>query len=238
MSEKLAVVEKQNHNLVAAVSHELRSPLARIRVTAEAMELAPVETDVQSQSRAICIEVDQMDCMVSDLLQSARMHIGPNRLNDSVIDLCELLPDIVQRYRVTSGSARAPLKFETQLSTLEMTIDAELLTQAITNLIDNAKTATQNGAEIIVRLTKTDRHGIIEIIDWGVGIDNDQQKVIFDQFYRIDPSRSRNTGGVGLGLTIVKQIVFAHGGAIELYSQPGKGSTFRVLLPLPAESQS
>jgi signal transduction histidine kinase len=232
MSQQLAEVEKQNYNLIAGVSHELRSPLTRIRVNAEQMELSPTTTDVQSHSKAICSEVDQLNLMVNNLLQSAKMRIEPQKLDLRTIDLCKFLPDIIQRYMVIAEPRKIQFNYKTKLSSLIMTIDPGLLTQAITNLIDNAITATQNGSAVSICLSQNDQHCIIEVNDKGPGINDDQQKLIFDQFYRIDPSRSRNTGGVGLGLTIVKQIISAHKGDIELYSQLGRGSTFRLLLPL------
>jgi len=232
MSQQLAEVEQQNHNLIAGVSHELRSPLARIRVNAEQLLLTPDTVNLQTNCETICHEVDQLDTMVSDLLQAAKMHIEPMVLQRATIDVSELLTQLVQRYQPMAKINAVELTYVSTLSSLPLAIDPQRLSQAITNLIDNAITAVPVNGVIDVRLSQTNQDAIIDIQDNGLGIDPAYQKLIFERFYRVDASRDRKTGGVGLGLTLVKQIIQTHYGTIELTSQPGKGSTFRIKLPI------
>jgi len=232
MSQQLAETEQQNHNLIAAVSHELRSPLARIRVNAEQILLTPDTIDSQANCETICHEVDQLDAMVSDLLQAAKMHIEPMTLQLTTSDVSELLSQLIQRYQPMAKANGVELRYVTTLSSLLLPIDPQRLSQAITNLIDNAITAVPANGFIKVSLSQTDQEAMIEIQDNGPGIDPAYQKLIFERFYRVDASRDRKTGGVGLGLTLVKQIIQAHYGTIELASQPGKGSTFCIQLPI------
>jgi len=233
MSQQLAEAEKQNHNLIAGVSHELKSPLTRIRVNAEQLTLSsPNPTDIVTRSQTICEDVDHLDSIVNDLLSSTRMRIEPVSLKTEALDICLFLKKIVRLYDKMEKLNGVHIQYHSTVSRLIMNIDKRLIKQALTNLIDNALTAVKKNGTIVVGLRDEDNHCIIEVTDDGPGIEKQYQKLIFDRFYRIDPSRHRGTGGVGLGLTIVKQIIEAHNGEIELKSDPGKGSVFRISIPL------
>lgn len=232
MSQQLAEVEKQNHNLIAGVSHELRSPLTRIRVNAEQLELSHNPADVESHSQAICKDVDHLDAIVSDLLNTAKMRIEPLAPHQESVEVCSLLKDIVQRYKSMERAKQIQIDYESYLTTLAINIDKHLFIQMVTNIIDNAVTSIGENGRILVHLQRHLDFCIIDIKDNGPGIEERHHKLIFERFYRIDPSRNRRTGGVGLGLTIVKQIIDAHHGRIELHSKPGEGSTFRIYLPV------
>jgi two-component system phosphate regulon sensor histidine kinase PhoR len=110
--------------------------------------------------------------------------------------------------------------------------DREKLTQVLTNLIDNALTFTPPGGRVEVRLRRRPDGVELAVADTGAGIPAEDLPHIFERFYRADPSRARDTGGFGIGLSIVREIVRAHGGKVEADSAPGRGSEFRVLLPL------
>ena len=119
---------------------------------------------------------------------------------------------------------------------IEMMGDEESLCQVVSNLLDNALKYTPEGGRVWVRLERQDNESVIEVQDTGIGIEPQDQERIFERFYRVDKARSRELGGTGLGLCIVKHIVIAHGGRVAVSSVPGTGSTFRVMLPFSSVS--
>jgi len=110
-------------------------------------------------------------------------------------------------------------------------VDSERMTQVIINLLTNAIKYTQPKGIINIEFSETDHEVVMDVVDNGSGIPKDELPYIFERFYRADKSRNRSTGGTGIGLTIVKSIVMAHGGSIEVHSEVGIGSTFTVILP-------
>jgi signal transduction histidine kinase len=233
MAGRLERLVRTERELLANVSHELRTPLARIRV---ALELA-AEGD-QARARRYLSEIDadlsELERMVTDVLQAARLDQagGDLPLRREPVDLAALLADATARFR--EARPGRTLELDAGCDGLRLDADPALLRRALDNLLDNA--AKYSGEETVVRLEARRDGGtmIIAVTDRGIGIEPADLPRLFTPFFRTDRSRTRATGGVGLGLALAKRIVEAHGGTIEVESVPDQGTTFRLRLPAAA----
>ena len=215
---------------LADASHELRSPLTAIRTNVEALlrrsDMDPAERD--EILRAIARETDRMGRLVADLLALARADAG-QPLTVGPVALDALLLDVYQQQRRLAGDVRLAIG---ELEQVEVNCDPDRLKQLALNLVDNALRYTQSGGTVTLDLVRRDGWAELVVRDTGLGIAPEHLPRIFDRFYRVDQPRARQAGGTGLGLAICKWVAEAHGGRIEVESQEGVGSTFRVLLPL------
>jgi signal transduction histidine kinase len=230
MAGRLERLVRAERELLANVSHELRTPLARIRV---ALELA-AEGDQERARRylsEIGADLTELERMIADVLTAARLDQGAGDLplRREPVDLAGLLAEVAARFQ----DRRPGRTLELGVDQLRGSLDADpaLLRRAIDNLLDNA--AKYSGETAPVALAaRADGHAIlIEVRDQGIGIDQADLPRLFTPFFRTDRSRTRGTGGVGLGLVLVKRIAEAHGGSVEVESAPDRGSTFRIRLP-------
>ena len=232
MAADLEEAERQRRNLTADVAHELRTPLSNIQGYLEAIRDGVVQPTPDTID-TIHGQATQLSRLVDDLRLLAQVESGDLLLERSPVRLEDLLPSCVDavRPRAAAKNISLELDFDEALPVVE--IDGPRISQVIGNLLENAITHTpQRG---IVTLSGTMSHGQAEIsvADTGPGIAPEDLSRIFDRFYRADPSRARATGGSGLGLTIARRLVEAHGGAIEAESTSGEGSRFTVRLPAP-----
>ena len=224
---------KQIQQFTADAAHELRTPLAATQATIEsALRLYSFAPETQDIFNAIERQNRRLTQLVTDLLLLARMEKQPlsiqNRccLNDLVSDLVEELASlaIASHLQLTSN-----FKVHQPLNVLG---NESQLYQLVSNLIINAIQYTPKGGQVNVTLDRGSNFAVISVQDTGTGINEAEQRRIFERFYRINSDRSRNTGGSGLGLAIASVIVQAHNGSLQVQSQLGKGSTFTVRLPL------
>jgi signal transduction histidine kinase len=233
MAGRLERLVRAERELLANVSHELRTPLARIRV---ALELA-AEGDrerAQRYLREIGADLTELERMVADVLQAARLDqaAGDLPLRREPVELSALLGEAASRFRELHPARTLELEVAPGAGRLEA--DPALLRRALGNLLDNA--AKYSGEATAVRLSaRADAGGVaLEVRDHGIGIDAADLPRLFTPFFRTDRSRTRGTGGVGLGLALVKRIVEAHGGTVEVESVPEQGTTIRLTLPSTA----
>lgn len=219
--------------LVAGVSHELRTPLARIRVALDlAQEGAMLERDVLSE---INTDLGELEHMVADMLTVARLRLTQNRAIDvlthlprAALDLRTVAAEAAERFR-----ARMPkIQLAQDISAEAVSVQGSsmLLRRALDNLLDNAA-HHGGGAAVSLRCWGEEGQVCLEVRDQGPGIRAEEVARIFEPFYRSDPSRARSSGGLGLGLTLTRRIVEAHGGRVTLESQAGQGTTVRIALP-------
>lgn len=225
---------EQLQRFTADASHELRAPIAAILSNAQVGLLASEDDDQERGQRLsnIVIQSKSMSSLVANLLFLARHEGQLNPQDVANIDLVELLSFIAERY--IDSAIDKDLRFEVDLpaSPVEVRSDRDLLQRAIGNLLDNAFKYTPNGGKITMRLEPKPRQVLIKIMDTGIGIPEVDLPHIFDRFYRVDKARTRETGGVGLGLAIARQIIKAHDGKITVVSEAEKGTTVQICLPL------
>ncbi len=223
---------ERQQSFVADASHELRTPLTLIRAEAEFLlqtpDLPPDER--RDGERHIVQEVDSMSNLVSNLLLLARSDGSTLPLDKAPLDLAILVHSVADRFAELARERGISLSVETSVPVI-VPVDRRAIEQAVSVLVDNALTYTP--AEGTVRITAEPTPGAVEIVvsDTGIGIEPADVDRIFDRFYRSDRARTRSTGGVGLGLSIAKSLVDAHGGTLHVRSQPGEGSVFTILLP-------
>ncbi len=230
MSRKLAQAERLNTRLIHDVSHELRSPLGRIRVMAETIGYRPAELEACQQG--IYGEVDLLDRLVGDLVDAAKMESGATNLTEmSLSSWARKTFARLEKKVVAEGidwSAKIPE------NNLRVSADAQRLDQALANLIDNAVNISrdQNDARIECSLIIENKEWRLVVADNGPGIPKANLPHLFRRFYRVEEHRDREGGGVGLGLSIVKAIAEVHGGQASIDSNEGQGTRVTLRFPI------
>lgn len=218
----------------ADASHELRSPLTAIISNSQYGFLSKsTDLEVQRQRLQKIFDIAKsMSILVNDLLFLARHQAKlPTELLQE-IDLNNLLTQIRDDYANQPEAKHLSLIFKLPNDNITVLGDANLLRQAVINLLNNACKYTPAGGQINLELFTQSHWAVIQVIDNGIGIPKDDLPHIFERFYRVDKKRSRKTGGFGLGLSIVQQIVQFHGGKISIESEINQGTTLQILLPL------
>jgi signal transduction histidine kinase len=227
MADRTARVLRSQRQLMGDVSHELRTPLARIRV---ALELAAEDPAAAKDVLAdVGTDLDEIDQLIGDILTTARLDGEHVKLDREATSLVELADRATRRF-----SARHPRR------TLERTLgedraiqcDPLLLRRALDNLLDNAAKYSDAATPVTLAVQPNGKTVAFEIVDHGIGMSAAELDCAFTPFWRADDSRTRKTGGVGLGLALARRIARAHGGDVTLLSQPGQGTTARLEVPL------
>lgn len=225
-------------DFVSNVSHELRTPLALISMFAETLELERVKNDEKKKEYYAIIsqEANRLGRIVNSILNFAKLEAGKRNFTFEQTNINEVVDNIYQTY--SYHLQNKGFKFEKELSDNlpEVKTDTEALSEAIINLIDNAVKYSEERKEVILRTGVNNNLVFIEVVDKGIGIAAEEQKKIFEKFYRVSSGLIHNVKGTGIGLSLVKQIVEAHNGKIELKSSPGEGSTFRIIIPIEYSS--
>ena len=227
-----AAFERQKQ-FTADASHELRTPLSIIQAESTlALEKDRPAEEYRKSLELVSLEVRYMSAIIEKLLLLARSDSGQHILQDvEPLDLRTLLDDIEPDMRLLAEEKGLVFSLEMPVDVFVMG-DRVKLRQLFINLIQNAITYTGRGGAVEVRLSKHKKKAEVVVADTGIGISEANLDKIFQRFYRIDKSRSRAAGGTGLGLSISKHIAEAHGGSIEVTSELGKGSQFRVTIPV------
>ncbi len=222
----------------ADASHELRTPLTAMRSVGEvALQNTLDAVTYRDVIGSMLEEVDRLTRLVESLLILTRADSGKVQLAPEALDLGGLAGHVIDQLRVLADEKQQELTLRAPIR-VHVTGDAALIRLALMNLIHNAIKYTPNGGMITVEVNATDGRAMIEVRDTGPGIPAAHQDRIFDRFYRVDTSRSREEGGVGLGLAIARWAVQANAGHIELASDGTDGSLFRVILPAPDDSSA
>jgi two-component system OmpR family sensor kinase len=221
--------EEKMRRFVADAGHELRTPLTTIRGFAELYRQG-ASTDTGMLMERIEREARRMGLLVEDLLMLARLD-EQRPLDRSPVDLLAVAADAVHNARAVAPERTVTLDIIDGPGTPEVLGDDARLRQVLSNLVTNALTHTPPDADVTVRVGTADTDAVLEVADTGPGLDPDDRERVFERFYRADASRTRASGGSGLGLSIVAALVAAHGGKVEVESEQGIGSTFRVRIP-------
>ncbi|HCX29458.1 MAG TPA: hypothetical protein DHU55_06755 [Blastocatellia bacterium] len=229
---RLDAAFKEQQRFIADASHELRTPVAVLRGEAEiSLERDRPANEYKDSLKLIGEEAERLSRIVEDLFTLAHQPVESYSLAKEPLYLNEVIAECVRAARVLA--TRKGLLLNTgALSEVSLLGDEELLKRMLLNLLDNAVKYTPEGGRISVALERNGHFARISVTDTGIGIPMEDQSRIFDRFYRVDKPRSRALGGAGLGLSIVRWIVDAHGGSLALESEIGRGSSFFVTLPL------
>lgn len=232
ISERLRV-ETMRQDFVANVSHELKTPVAAIQALVETI-LDDPEMSGRTRDRFLRKTRNQslrLSSIVTDLLTLSRMETEEG-VSRETVDLRDTVAVPAEEAIPTAEVKRIRLHIRVPDRPMWITGDMEGLCLVTSNLVGNALKYTPREGEVTVSLSREGDQALLEVVDSGIGIEARHLDRIFERFYRVDAARSRELGGTGLGLSIVKRVVLAHSGTVSVESIPGRGSTFRVLLPV------
>ena len=228
LAESLEKQENLRKRLTADVAHELRTPLATLQSHIEAMIDGIWEPGAE-RLKSCHEEIVRISRLVGDLEKLARIESENLVLDRSEFDVSELVKNMIQNFENEFTNKGIKIIFSGTRETI--VADKDKISQVIVNLLSNALKYTQKGGTVLVNVTGNEDNVNISVKDTGTGIPPEDLPYIFERFYRADKSRNRLTGGAGIGLTIAKAIVDAHGGNIQVNSKVGKGTEFVVSLP-------
>jgi two-component system phosphate regulon sensor histidine kinase PhoR len=225
-------LEAVRRDFVSNVSHELKTPLTAMRGYLEAML---EDKDMPEALRASFIErahrnTERLAAIVGDLLSLSRLESEEHELAFEPLDVVDLVEVVIGDLRDLADSRRQTVAYESPGGPLEVEADTQALGMAVSNLLSNALQYSPEGEEVRVAVSVDDDEVRIDVVDRGPGIPPEEQERVFERFYRVDKARSRKLGGTGLGLSIVRHVMAAHGGRVELESEPGRGSHFSLFL--------
>nr|WP_277352049.1 ATP-binding protein [Rhodococcus sp. HNM0563] len=224
-------MEATRRDFVANVSHELKTPVGAMALLAEALlESVDDPESVRHFGQRVQSEATRLGNMVTELIALSRLQ-GAEKLPDlEEVDVDTVIDDALDRTRLTAENANIEINTD-RPNGYQMLGDHLLLVTALTNLIENAIAYSPPGSPVTVSRSLRDGCVAIAVTDRGIGIERQDQERVFERFFRVDKARSRATGGTGLGLAIVKHVAANHHGDIVLWSKPGTGSTFTLLIP-------
>ncbi|MCG6926915.1 MAG: HAMP domain-containing protein [Acidobacteria bacterium] len=229
--EQLEGSFEQLRRFTADASHELRTPLTALRSVGEVgLRGATTADDAREVIGSMLEEVDRLGRLADELLTLARAEAGEAKLEKEPVDLSALARDVVGHLCVLAEEREQSLEAAVPVPVVA-TADRSALRQAVVNLVDNAIKYSPERSSIVVATGRRPGAVFIEVRDEGPGLDEVDRRRVFERFYRIDRSRSREMGGTGLGLSLVKWTAEAHDGSVELDTEVGRGSTFRLVLP-------
>ena len=231
MAGQLENAERQRRNMVADVAHELRTPLSNIQGYVEAVRDGVLKPD-RSTIGTIHQQVLYLADIVEDLRLLTETEADDFRLSREPGSLVETVRESVDGARAKAEAGGVVLSVDLPAESPMIAFDRTRISQVVGNLLDNAVRHTPTGGRVTVAVAVGQSMASVTVADSGEGIPADVLPFVFDRFYRADPSRSRATGGAGLGLTIAKKLIEAHGGSIRVESEAGRGASFTFDLPL------
>lgn len=228
--EDILKAAKMRQDFTANVSHELKTPLTAISGYAELMEAGMTdEEQVQHFSKQIRKNSGRLLTLINDIIKLSELDSREELVSLETVELSSLTKKCVDNLQVNAEKHDVNLSFDGEICKICGNVD--MLEELIINLCDNAIRYNDKNGSVLVRVRKLGESAILSVKDNGIGIPKEHQERIFERFYRVDKSRSKETGGTGLGLAIVKHIVALHDAKIEVNSEVGKGSEISVTFP-------
>jgi signal transduction histidine kinase len=231
MADNLEHAEQLRRNMVADAAHELRTPLSNLSGYLEAIRDGVIKPDPDT-IRSLDEEASSLSRLVNDLQELSLADAGELKLARQKEDISKLIKQVLAVLQPQAAAKGLMISTSLPDRLPPTNIDQHRIRQVLRNLLENAVAHTSQGGSITVTAWQQDNQIKISMVDTGEGIPVEDLPNIFERFYRVDKSRTRATGGSGLGLTIAKRLVEAHDGKIEVESEPGKGSTFTFTLPI------
>lgn len=233
MLRKMRVIDESRQEFVSNVSHELKTPLTSMKVLADSLlgqEDVPVEL-YKDFMGDIAEEIEREDKIINDLLSLVKMDKSAGDLNITVVNVNELLEMILKRLRPIAEKQKIELVLES-FRPVSAEIDEVKLSLALNNLIENAIKYNKAGGWVHVSLNSDYKYFYVRVEDSGIGIPEEYLEHIYERFFRVDKSHSKEIKGTGLGLAITRNAILMHRGAIKAHSKEGEGTTFTVRIPL------
>ncbi|HEM49023.1 MAG TPA: sensor histidine kinase, partial [Caldithrix sp.] len=221
-------------DFVSNVSHELRTPLSLIRMFAETLELNRVQTENKKKEyyQIIGQESERLTHLINNILDFSKIEAGKKQYHKEIFDLNEVIKDVLRLYAFHLQNKGFHLQNEINpAEKLKINADKDAITEAIINLIDNAVKYSNEDKRLRIKSGLFQDAVYFEVEDHGIGIGIDDQKKIFDKFYRVSTGLVHDVKGTGLGLSLIKYIMEMHNGRVSVESHLGKGSTFRLIFP-------
>lgn len=230
--EQLADLSRLQQRFVSDVSHELRTPLTTIRLASDMLydQRGQFPVDTARTAELLHGQTERFESLLQDLLEMSRYDAGAVSLEVEPTNLVRLVEDAVEAVSPLAAERGSELRLVAPGGYFDVEVDGRRIRRILQNLLGNAIDHGE-GRPIVVYVDSDQTAVAIAVRDYGVGMDRAQLERVFDRFWRADPSRQRRTGGTGLGLAIAQEDASIHGGEIDVWSEPGKGSCFRVTLP-------
>lgn len=231
-------VEAVRRDFVANVGHELKTPVGALTLLAEAVQEAADDPEaIRRFSARMRHEAERLARLVRELIDLTRLQGGDPLPALEPVPLDAIVAEAIDRTRLAASAKGIELTAACQAGLVVRGVESQLIT-ALTNLLTNAVAYSANQTHVSVGTRARSGFAEIAVTDAGVGIPDTDRQRVFERFYRVDQSRASATGGTGLGLSIVKHIVTNHGGSVDVWSEPGIGSTFTVRIPLAPRPQA
>jgi signal transduction histidine kinase len=223
-------------DFVANVSHELKTPLALVRLFAETLEMGRVQSEEKAREyyHVINKESQRLTQLINNILDFSRIEAGRKEYRMTPTSVGRVVASVLETYRFQIEQQGFTLEEAVEPDLPLVDADPEALTQALLNLVNNAIKYSRDDKHILVEARRDGASVRLSVRDRGIGVAKPEQKKIFDKFYRAEDSLVHETKGSGLGLSLVKHIMDAHGGRVEVDSSPGRGSVFTLVLPARA----
>jgi signal transduction histidine kinase len=227
-------VSRIKSEFVSNVSHELKTPLALIRMFGETLDTGIVTDEKKRREfyRIIRKESERLTHLINNVLDFSRMDSGTKEYNFEKADLVEVVRSSLEAYKYHIRDLGFEIESKLSDKLVLPKIDKDAISQVLLNLLSNAVKYSEDRKYIAVEVRKNSTSALVSVADRGVGIPKEQLMKIFDKFYRVLTTKAKETRGTGLGLTLAKHIIEAHGGTIEVESEVGKGSKFTITIPL------
>ncbi len=233
LSINLYEQDRIKKQITSDVAHELRTPLSTLQISVEAIMDGIIKMD-DNRLKSIHDEILRLTRIVKDLEQLTQIEQLTNKLEITEFDINELIKECLKSLEFKQQSQS--ISIELNSIPLNIQADRSRIYQVLYNLILNAYNYSNENAKLKINVNQLDKNIVIQITDTGIGIPEESLPYIFERFYRVDSSRTRESGGSGIGLTIVKQLIEAHKGTIKVESELNVGSTFTIILPIKQSS--
>ena len=233
MLGRLKQLDDSREEFVSNVSHELKTPMTSMKVLADSLleqENLPVEM-YREFMEDIAKEIDRENQIITDLLSLVKMNRTGQTMNIQQVNINDLLEQILKRLKPIAEKKNVEMVMES-FRPVSAEIDETKFTLAVSNLVENAIKYKHENGWVHVSLNADHKYFYLKVEDSGLGIPQEDQAHIFERFYRVDKSHSREIGGTGLGLAIARNAVIVHRGSIKVHSNEGEGTTFTVRIPL------